>query len=321
MARVHLHHMWILAALLSAMLLYSSLSPPYHFKPSHIPFSSMGVEKAGGSDSDSDGLKDLEEDANMNGLLDHFEISPTSPFNYDTDSDGIPDGEEYNYWVHRSETEPPGTLAEISAALGEIETMELLGPLGDIDFDGLPNVIDYDSDSDGLGDGEELKLALDPASPDSDGDTVPDAYERYPGVEDSDGDGIDDVWEEYWGTSREDRDGDGVWDYVNPAYDYDSDGNPDTGKLNKGSTFRVVLEVQVPADFNKSNRITLTATADKDANVTDSAYDDVMIPEFSDVVIPVAGMLIMFTAFGRNRKKRKRDEEETDDDKEEADEA
>ena len=212
MARVHLHHMWILAALLSAMLLYSSLSPPYHFKPSHIPFSSMGVEKAGGSDSDSDGLKDLEEDANMNGLLDHFEISPTSPFNYDTDSDGIPDGEEYNYWVHRSETEPPGTLAEISAALGEIETMELLGPLGDIDFDGLPNVIDYDSDSDGLGDGEELKLALDPASPDSDGDTVPDAYERYPGVEDSDGDGIDDVWEEYWGTSREDRDGDGAGD-------------------------------------------------------------------------------------------------------------
>jgi len=117
---------------------------------------------------------------------------------------------------------------------------------------------------------------------------------------DTNGDGIGDV------VMATDTNGDGTWDYVNPAYDYDSDGNPDTGKLIKGASFRVVLRVWVPSDFNHSNRITITATSDKDPTVSDSASDDVMIPEFSDVVVPIVSL---FVAFGVFRKKRKRKEE------------
>ena len=46
-----------------------------------------------GEDSDQDGLRDSQEDANLNGLVDPGE---TDPFDQDTDDDGLSDGEEVN---------------------------------------------------------------------------------------------------------------------------------------------------------------------------------------------------------------------------------
>jgi uncharacterized repeat protein (TIGR01451 family) len=45
----------------------------------------------------------------------------------------------------------------------------------------------------------------------------------------------------------QDSDADGLWDYVNPAYDFDTDGRPDTGTLAASATMNVVLRLTVPA--------------------------------------------------------------------------
>jgi len=120
-------------------------------------------------------------DRDEDGLSDEFEKEiGTDPLNSDTDGDGINDFDEYNYWKNRSENESRDELA----------------PEGDVDRDGIPNILDYDSDDDGVPDGKEIEDGTDPADYDTDGDGLSDKDESYmntnPCNSDSDGDGIPD---------------------------------------------------------------------------------------------------------------------------------
>lgn len=81
------------------------------------------------------------------------------PFKTDTDDDGFSDLAEYNYWV---------------------EEHGVNGPYIDYDQDGLPNLIDPDSDNDGLLDGDEKYWWwTDLESADSDNDGFNDLDEMY----------------------------------------------------------------------------------------------------------------------------------------------
>lgn len=136
------------------------------------------------------------------------------PSRMDTDGDFLADGAELETWLEAAEAadapykelfpasdhatfddwiaEMPG--AQTSGS-GGTDKRSLLGPLGDLDDDGLPNVVDPDADEDGLLDGWEVDPPLlafsefpvdgpraptDPANPDTDGDDLLDAWElRY----------------------------------------------------------------------------------------------------------------------------------------------
>lgn len=118
-------------------------------------------------------------DRDGDGLIDSMEDTlGTDALNQDTDWDDIPDGEEYDYWTNRSQSEGNENLA----------------PDGDIDGDGIPNILDEDSDGDGVSDGQELADGTDPADRDTDDDGLSDEQESYVGTDplnpDSDGDGI-----------------------------------------------------------------------------------------------------------------------------------
>ena len=120
-------------------------------------------------------------DRDGDGATDEFEATiGTDSLNPDTDSDGIEDLDEYEYWKTRSENEKRKELA----------------PSWDFDNDGYPNILDYDSDNDGVPDGKEIEDGTDPADADTDGDGLSDKEESYmetdPLNPDSDGDGISD---------------------------------------------------------------------------------------------------------------------------------
>lgn len=134
----------------------------------------------------------------------------------DTDQDGSPDGVEFQYWLGRASEDPAkygerfpsGSCGSYLDAFGRLPWVRNLGvvptaalvakalaPDGDLDADGIPNIIDPDADGDGLLDGWETdpsllsfsdfasafpRQASDPANPDTDCDGLPDAWElRY----------------------------------------------------------------------------------------------------------------------------------------------
>lgn len=141
-----------------------------------------------------------------------------SPFDADTDDDGLSDGEELD--------------------LGTDPTFR------HSDFDRLPDgeeveigtdPTDSDTDDDELNDDEELDLGTDPTDPDTDGDGLADGEEVEAGTDptdpDTDGDGFTDVLdplvnEEAGDPTQMDTDGDGLSDAAemnNPAL---SEANP-----------------------------------------------------------------------------------------------
>ncbi|MCK5559611.1 MAG: transglutaminase domain-containing protein, partial [Thermoplasmata archaeon] len=118
------------------------------------------------------------------------------------DDDGLLDGEEYNWWNRRYKDQKeigkiPDWLRKVHRNLNNAELLEQYKPTGDLDGDGLPNILDYDSDNDGWSDGYEINdQGTDPANPDTDADSVPDARDKSPlNKKDSDGDNIPDDWE------------------------------------------------------------------------------------------------------------------------------
>jgi hypothetical protein len=126
-------------------------------------------------DGDGDGIADLaEEDMGLD------------PGKKDTDGDGIEDGDEYAYWKGRYDDydgSEPWIALQYPQYPGGIRM--LIRPEGDLDGDGKPNILDPDSDGDGLGDGEELEkgddgFITDPANPDTDGDGVKDGDDPKP---------------------------------------------------------------------------------------------------------------------------------------------
>lgn len=123
-------------------------------------------------DTDGDGLPDAREVVLFAGVLD--------PVRRDTDGDGLADGDEERYWDGRAAAEP--ARAEALCAGCSIQAGK------------PPNVANPDSDGDGLRDGDEVAPrpqpvapgaleraafpASDPAAGDSDGDGLPDRWER-----------------------------------------------------------------------------------------------------------------------------------------------
>jgi len=108
-------------------------------------------------DFDNDGLSNLEEfqvgtnptlaDTDGDGLSDGEEVKTygTNPTLSDTDGDGLSDKVELDYW-----TQHPGANFD-----------------SDTDGDGIINLLDPDSDNDGVVDGKETELGFDPGDPNS----------------------------------------------------------------------------------------------------------------------------------------------------------
>ncbi|MFW3145981.1 MAG: transglutaminase domain-containing protein [Thermoplasmatota archaeon] len=203
----------ILALLVTASNLTDLIGEPHDYTLDTTPFDQ---EKIPGIDTDGDGLRDIEEDMDGDGILDPGEGSPTDPYNSDTDGDGLRDGDEFSLFLSRiaNRTSAPNWVTHFyTDPLDFVAVMETLGPLGDIDNDGERNIMDRDSDGDGIMDGPEVENGTDPLDPDTDGDLIPDGVDTRNGVKvDIDGDGMDDQWESYFGVDLpdEDPDGDGI---------------------------------------------------------------------------------------------------------------
>lgn len=129
--------------------------------------------------SGPENVPDENPDFDGDGLLNALEAEVgTNPREIDTDNDGLDDKEEYDYWTYKFEnTSEPRDK-----------------PIGDWDADGKVNIIDEDSDNDGLFDGYELGIETDPAKSDTDNDNIDDKDEILEGLDpknpDTDGDGV-----------------------------------------------------------------------------------------------------------------------------------
>ncbi len=99
-----------------------------------------------------------------------------------------------------------------------------------------------------------------------------------------------------------DSDGDGTWEWVNLSYDTNGDGTPDTGILLPGESYQVRLKVDIPIGFLGSDEnTTITATSAAIPTIFDSAWDYTLIPEFSDLILPIVVMLLLFFVVKRHR--------------------
>lgn len=139
-------------------------------------------------DSDEDGLLNLQEDMNGNGVVDAGE---TDPFNPDTDGDGLLDGEEGFLrfgWIWIPWTDPRNPDTDGDGVTDGVE----VGVFGvDADPTTTTNPMVTDTDGDGLSDGEE----------DANGNGAVDGGEADPTNPDTDGDGISDGDESAGGRS------------------------------------------------------------------------------------------------------------------------
>jgi uncharacterized membrane protein len=167
-----------------------------------------------GEDWDGDGLTDIAEDANANGIVD---IGETDPYYWDTDGDGISDG------------------------------IEGLVDDGD-DVDSLINALDLDSDGDWIPDSVEEQIQAgdtvrdgvfegfgsnetDWLNPDTDGDGLMDGLEAMWGTDPHDANSDDDAWtdseEIAYGTDplSNDTDQDGRFDGDGNEDETDADGD------------------------------------------------------------------------------------------------
>jgi len=215
------------------------------------PDSTIGV-----CDADGDGLTNAQEalagtnpnvaDSDGDGVLDGAEVGadPASPI--DTDGDGIIDALESNLIDSDGDNLSDALESNILDSDGD-GVVDQLDPANGNAC--LPSnlVAACDSDGDGLSDGFELTLGLNPNNADSDGDGIPDGVEvgaNHAVPLDSDGDGIIDALESNVG----DSDGDGTVDQIDAtntnsclpsnlvaACDSDGDGIPDGIELSLGS--------------------------------------------------------------------------------------
>jgi len=178
-------------------------------------------------DPDNDGLNNVAEfqaltepyvfDTDSDGLSDGDEVNVylTNPLNADSDSDGIPDGEEVN--VIGSDPLVVDTDADGLTDFDEVNVHGTDPLSADTDADsmadgwevanGLNPLIDdanSDSDSDGLINLLELANGTDPLNVDTDDDGLTDGDEvnihlTNPTIEDTDGDRMQDGWEVVYG--------------------------------------------------------------------------------------------------------------------------
>lgn len=207
-------------------------------------------------DTDGDGLKDGEEDANHNGRVDANETNPldsdsdddglkdgievkggnpTNPLDPDSDNDGLLDGVEdrdHDGVVDPTETNPNDADTDDGGVNDGIEVANGTNPLNPNDDQSVT-----DTDGDGLSDAAEGTLGTDPNNPDTDGDGLKDGVEVAIGTNplnpDTDGDGIKDGVEVTGANPTDprdpDSDNDGLKDGVEDA---NHNGMVDTGETN-----------------------------------------------------------------------------------------
>jgi hypothetical protein len=184
---------YLLALIIIALMLlpYSGLSN--HKAALQRPYDELqNMVPSGFYDTDGDLLRDGDEPT-----------YGTDPGDVDTDDDLCPDGIEVVRWNE--------LVAEAT-----IFDRERYQPLGDADNDGVANILDPDSDNDGLLDGWEFENGLDPSTPHTFPFMLPDRFQYYSfyngDPRDGDGDGMADDWETAFAVTspRADEDGDGV---------------------------------------------------------------------------------------------------------------
>ncbi|MFS4417967.1 gliding motility-associated C-terminal domain-containing protein [Maribacter sp. 2307ULW6-5] len=195
------------------------------------------VTEAGGTDADGDGVIDGFTDANNDGLDDATAATPlenpdsdgdgiVDVLDLDSDNDGIPDVTE----AGGIDADGDGTIDNFTDTDndGLADSVDPVGPATpgtplenpDTDGDGIPDVLDLDSDNDGITDVTEA------GGPDTDGDG------RIDGFTDTDNDGladsVDPVGPATPGTPlpTDDFDGDGRPNHLD--VDSDNDGITDT---------------------------------------------------------------------------------------------
>ena len=177
-----------------------------------------------GADTDGDGIIDRNEAigwdvtfTDANGT--HTIHVNSDPRRIDTDSDGLTDREEWNWFTDSSDPRSVDTDGD-----GVTDLVELLW-----DY----NLLSFDTDGDGLDDGTELAFNSDPKEEDTDDDGLNDKEEfefnSDPNNPDTDGDGLNDKAEEECGSSLllPDPDDDTLFDNLECELGTDP-GNPDT---------------------------------------------------------------------------------------------
>ena len=147
----------------------------------------LGPDPAHPADSDGDGTPDfMDADSDGDTIPDSVEWNAAMP---DEDADHIPnfqdldsDGDGVNDSIEAGDgvlTTPPISCGyEVDPTT---RTPFEAAPDGGVAIpypgDGIPDYLDLDSDNDGLSDGEETRLGLNPCAFDTDGDGVDDAFE------------------------------------------------------------------------------------------------------------------------------------------------
>ncbi|MBI4211483.1 MAG: hypothetical protein HY540_02490 [Deltaproteobacteria bacterium] len=202
-------------------LYFTAMATDLEYGVSSLVTKSLTIEKdAVDRDADSDGLTDVQEDFNRNGLVDIFS-GETDPLDPDTDRDGLSDGDER--LKH-------GLVKQLSLQ-GKLDSPDRLNPTNpDSDADGIPDGVEAgvqsvdqdpqsqtdptsaDTDRDGLADGSE-DSNFNGRRDEQTMETGMAAWvESDPNVADSDHDGVPDGQEIPGGTLKEDADGDGILD-------------------------------------------------------------------------------------------------------------
>lgn len=189
----------------------------------------------GSGDTDGDGVPDrYDSDSDNDGISDRVEAGLPEPTGVDTDLDGIDDAYDVDM--------TGGTDADGDGLDDRYQPV-------DTDGDGIPDMLDDDSDNDGVSDAEEVARVVLSGS-DTDGDGIDDALDvDQTGGVDANGDGVDDS-----AAVVVDTDGDGTPDYRDT--DSDDDGIEDgleNGDFNhNGVNDRLEADKQVRAGLHGS---------------------------------------------------------------------
>ncbi|MFW5904398.1 MAG: hypothetical protein ACOCTK_02915, partial [Candidatus Saliniplasma sp.] len=106
-----------------------------------------------------------------------------------------------------------------------------------------------------------------------------------------------------------DTSGNGEWDDINPDYDTNDDGVPDTGFMIPGEEMDVTMEIEIPANAENGTieTTTLLATSHFDSSTTDSAEAVTTISEFSDIFLPILSTIGLFVGMFVYRRKKEKD--------------
>ncbi len=249
-------------------------------------------------DSDYDDISDIVE----------LGVYGTDPNNGDTDSDGLPDGWEIEYFLNPTDPWDSST---------------------DPDEDNLINLQEYqhgtnpinpDTDGDGLSDGWEVMYSLDPTDSndaflDMDGDGLTNLEEQQhstnPLLADTDGDGIPDGWEVLYGfdpmncsDGSLDVDGDGLvncdeFRYGTDPYNNDTDGDG----FDDGLEVSYGTNPNDPSDFPSPFVVTETTISISTVSYTSIVSQTVVekLPVYALTMVTLLTLLVMALIFIRRK--------------------